>query len=507
MERDGTRGSAASGVIGVAGRPTVAVAGASGFVGQALAPVLGRRFRTVGLTRAARGPGDGYEAWRACDLFSLSDAERALEGATYAVYLVHSMLPSARLTQGRFEDLDLVCADNFARAARRAGVRQTVYLGGLLPEQGELSAHLESRREVERTLGGHGVPVTTLRAGLILGAGGSSFQIMRRLVERLPVMAVPAWTDTASQPIALDDVVALVDHCLGRAEVLGQTYDVGGPEILTYREMMAKTAEALGLRRRMLKVPVLSPGLSRLWVSLVTGAPRALVAPLVQSLAHPMVARDRRLQEAAGIPGISFSEAIARAIAVEHEAVTARTSLPPRAFRSAAPERRRGVRSVQRLPLPPGRDAEWVADEYMRWLPSGMRPLRVEVDAVRVARFYLLGVPSALLELSFAPGRSGSERQLFRITGGLLAASGGRGRLEMRVTPDGRTVLAAIHDFEPALPWPIYRHTQALVHLWVMHAFGLHLARVAAMPPPTRATGPASPPGVSSAPHAAANGS
>jgi uncharacterized protein YbjT (DUF2867 family) len=475
------------------GRPVVVVAGASGFVGQALGPRLARRFATVGLTRSARGPGEGYDAWRPCDLFSLSDAERALEGATHAVYLVHSMLPSARLTQGRFEDLDLICADNFARAARRAGVRQIVYLGGLLPEGAALSAHLESRREVERTLGGHGVPVTTLRAGLILGAGGSSFQILRRLVERLPAMLVPSWTATPSQPIALDDVVALVDHCLGREEVFGETYDVGGPEILTYREMMAQTATALGLRRPMVPVPVLSPRLSRLWVSAVTGAPLALVSPLVQSLAHPMVARDRRLQEAAGIPGATFAEAVARALADERQAVAARTSMPPRAFRpTAAPRRGRGVRSVQRLPLPPGRDAAWVADEYMRWLPSGMRPLRVEVDAARVARFYVVGLGAPLLELSFAPGRSGSDRQLFRITGGLLAARGGRGRLEMREAPDGRTVIAAIHDFEPALPWPIYRYTQALVHVGVMHAFGRHLGRAAAAPgdePPRRTSG------------------
>lgn len=456
-------------------RPTLIIAGASGFVGQALAARLAESFRLVGLTRGRRGPGGGYEEWRSCDLFSLKDAEQALSGADHAVYLVHSMMPSARLTQGRFEDLDLICADNFARAAKRAGLRQIVYLGGLLPDVAHLSRHLESRREVELTLAGHGVPVTTLRAGLVIGAGGSSFQMMLRLVERLPVMIVPKWTSTECQPIALDDVVELVAYCLGRPSCFGQTYDIGGPEVLTYREMMRQTANVLGAARPMLNVPVLSPGLSRLWVSAITGAPKELVAPLIQSLAHSMVVHDRRLQEEAGVPGLSFRASIARAL--NDEARPGRVSAPPyRAPRAPSPSA--GVRSVQRLPLPRGRDAAWVAEEYMKWLPGGMRPLRVDVDARRVCHFHVKGVRAPLLELAFSPERSTPDRQLFYITGGLLAAGGGRGRLELREAPDRRTVITAIHDYHPRLPWFLYKNTQALVHLAVMHMFGRHLARL-----------------------------
>lgn len=459
-------------------RPTLIVAGASGFVGQALAARLAASFRLVGLTRGKRAPGDGYEEWRSCDLFSLKDSEQALEGGSHAIYLVHSMMPSARLTQGRFEDLDLICADNFARAAKRAGLRQIVYLGGLLPDVPELSRHLESRREVESTLAGYGIPVTTLRAGLVLGAGGSSFQMMLRLVKRLPVMVVPRWTSTECQPIAVDDVVELLAYCLDRPSCFGQTYDIGGPEVLTYRDMMRLTANVLGAERPMVNVPVLSPGLSRLWVSAITGAPKELVAPLIQSLAHSMVVHDRRLQEEAGVPGLTFRAAIARALNDEdrpgHESAPAPAAYgAPRAARPAA-----GVRSVQRLPLPRGRNAAWVAEEYMRWLPGGMRPLRVEVDGQRVCRFYLRGVREPLLQLSFAPDRSGEDRQLFYITGGLLAADGGRGRLEMREAPDRKTVIAAIHDYRPRLPWSVYKNTQALVHLAVMYMFGRHLARL-----------------------------
>ena len=169
-------------------KPRVVIAGASGFVGQALAPALAEDFHVIGLSRSKRQPGGGFAEYRSCDLFSLKEAEAALEGAEYAVYLVHNMMPTTRLTQGSFADLDVVCADNFARAAAAAGVKQIVFLGGLLPKDGQLSEHLQSRREVEETLAAHVVPVTTLRAGLILGGSGSSFQVMARLVQRLPVM-------------------------------------------------------------------------------------------------------------------------------------------------------------------------------------------------------------------------------------------------------------------------------------------------------------------------------
>ena len=158
-------------------RLTVAIAGASGFVGTALRQALAYDMNLVGLTRspnrAARRDDGDPTRWRHCDLYSLREVERGLEGADLAIYLVHSMLPSSRLTQGTFADLDLILADNFARAAARNGVRQIVYLSGLLPEDtDDLSHHLRSRWEVERALASHGVPVTTLRTGLVVGKGG-----------------------------------------------------------------------------------------------------------------------------------------------------------------------------------------------------------------------------------------------------------------------------------------------------------------------------------------------
>ncbi len=469
-------------------RERVVIAGATGFVGSALAQRLARRavpVEIVGLTRGRSGATGGWDELVACDLFSLKDVERALAGARYAVYLVHSMLPSARLDQASFADLDLICADNFARAARSCGVEQIIYLGGLVPD-GPLSPHLESRREVEVALGARGVPVTVLRAGMVIGPGGSSFEMLLRLVQRLPAMITPSWTANRCQPIDLDTVVALLDLVIGDPASAGEVFDVGGPDVLTYRDMMQVTGEVLGKRRPSLPVPFLSPALSRLWVSLVTGAPRSLVGPLIESMRHEMICRDTRLQQRAGIPGLSFREAVSWCLAATVSA--AGGDLRPAAYQPAPRPHRVGVRSVQRLPLPPGRDAEWVALEYTRWLPHGTSPLlRVVVDDDRTATFSIRGVRRALLVLRFAVDRSASTRQLLYITDGLLVRRTERGRLEFRITPDDTHVLAAIHDYVPRLPWWLYRISQAHVHAWVMRRFGKHLASISGVATPTDA--------------------
>jgi len=472
-------------------RDSIVIAGATGFIGHAVARLLSGRsdsLEVVGLTRGRREATGAWDRLVTCDLFSLKDVEQAVTGARYVVYLVHSMAPSARLVQGSFEDLDLICADNMGRAAAKAGVEQIIYLGGLIPEdQKDLSAHLESRREVERALGAHGVAVTSLRAGMVIGAGGSSFEIMKRLVERLPAMVLPGWTEHRCQAIDLDTVAALVAYVVGRRDAYGQTFDVGGPDALTYREMLATMGELLGRKHRAVGVPLLSPKLSRLWVSLITGAPRALVRPLIESLHHDMVCRDRRLQLQAELPGLPFREAVAEAIDAERATPTTDN---PVAYRKApaSPQRQVGVRSVQRIPLPAGRDAEWAAHEYMRWLPDGVWPgLRVEVDGDRTASFYapLFG-GKPLLVLRFAAERSASDRQLFYVVGGRLARPSKRGRLEFRVTPDGSHLLTAIHDFVPSLPWWLYRLTQAIVHAAVMRRFGAHLGALRPVSPAPR---------------------
>lgn len=458
-------------------RVTVAVAGASGFVGRAFCDAHRDRYQLVGLSRAAAQPlpDSGPHQWRSCDLYSQLQIERALAGVDVAIYLVHSMMPRDRLTQADFADLDLILADNFARAAARAGVRKIVYLGGIIPQGvDELSRHLASRLEVEQALAAHGVPVTTLRAGLVVGAGGSSFRILLRLVERLPAMLVPRWTRTPTQPIALDDVLELLAQVVDRSEFDGGTWDIGGPDVVTYRQMIADVAELTERRRVLLPAPLFSPRLSRLWVSLVTGTPRALVGPLVESLRHPMVARNRDLQDAVGQPGVPWRTVLAQALAERSTVSPLRTSADRLAIR-----RSRKVRSVQRLARPPQTSAMDIARAYLAWLPRFMWPwLRVDSDE-RSARFYLRLIPKPLLSMRLSTERSTEERTLFYVDGGLLVApTKPLGRLEFRISPVGDHVIAAVHEFEPRLPWYLYVFTQALVHLLVMWGFDRYLRRV-----------------------------
>ena len=465
-------------------RPTVAIAGASGFVGAALRRALAARFRVVGLTRspnrAARQ--EAGLAWRHCDLFSLIDLERALGDADYAVYLVHSMLPSSRLMQGTFADLDLILADNFARAAEAVGVRQIVYLSGLLPsDTSGLSKHLRSRYEVERTLASRATPVTTLRTGLVVGEGGSSLKILVNLVRRLPAMVLPRWTESDTQPVALQDVVRAVELVLGHPETYDGHFDVAGPEAMSYRDMMERTAAVIGVERRMLPVPLITPRLSTLWVSLVSGSPAELAGPLVASLRHDMVVQDNPVQRAIAPDALGFEASLRAALQPDG---TMRPS-PRHAHRRADDQtirQARRVRSVQRFRLPPGRSAEWAGQEYMRWLDGFAGPfIRVDVDGA-TARFRVRPLPRPVLELTHSSARSTPDRALFYVTGGVLAdpdpeGRAGRARLEFRSVLGGTTLLAAIHDFAPRLPWGLYRFTQAVAHLFVMAQFGRHLGR------------------------------
>ncbi len=461
-------------------RPVVAVAGASGFVGSALLPALTGDFDVVALRRTPATELPGVR-WQRCDLFSLLQTERALEGADYAVYLVHSMLP-ARLTQARFEDMDFILADNFARSAARAGVKQILYLGGIIPDDARLSRHLASRLEVERVLAARGVPVTSLRAGLIVGPQGSSFRMVARLVDRSPVLLCPHWTRSMTQPVGLRDVVSLLRYCVGREEMYGRAFDLGGPEVMTYVDLMRRTAERLGKKRCIIAVPFIPTRLSVLGMRMITGAHRELVAPLVESLRHAMVAHSPTLQERAGVVAQSFDEALDEALPAEK--VASAEADHHLARRHVHSEEGLYVCSIQRLPLPPGYDAIWVAREYARWLPSFFkRVLRVTVDEHLNLVFRVTGVRRPLLELSYSSNRSSADRPLYYITGGLLVrladVPDGRApaRLEFRESPDRRSVLAAIFNYSPALPWWFYRVTQAPIHLLVMKLFGWHLAR------------------------------
>ena len=456
-------------------RPCIVVAGASGFIGQAIGRVLSKEYRMLGLSRSERKPSAGYDEYRKVDFFSLRDSEAGLAGADFAIYLVHSMMPAARLVQGHFGDLDILCADNFSRAAKSAGVKRIIYISGLIPDTEPLSEHLSSRLEVERALEASGITVVTLRAGMVVGAEGSSYQLLARLVQRLPAMACPSWTQTKMQPIALDDVVRAVQQGL-RIEInASKNFDIGTPNPLTYLELMSLTADSLGLKRVFLPLPFLSPGLSRMWVSLTTGAPKDLAAPLIASLKHEMLVRENPAHR---LP-IRASTSVPKMLEKAAQDQT-KVQITPRAFqRTKNSNKASNVCSVQRMKLPEGKDAEWAARTYFQWLPRAMRGLitvrenREEDEVLFI--FTLTG--HKLLGLKRMPHRSRPDRQVLKVTRGLLAVESERGRLEFRQVLGERVLLASIQEFIPRLPWWIYRSTQGVFHKWVMHRFGRYIAK------------------------------
>ena len=290
--------------------PTVLVTGATGFIGRRLVPELVERGAVVrAMTRrpeAYDGPGEAVGA----DVHEPETLRAALEGADVAIYLVHS------LDDPDFERKDADAARAFGRAAAEAGVRQIVYMGGLGADDGTLSAHLRSRREVEGLLGEAGVPVTVLRAAIVVGAGGISWELTRQLVKNLPAMVVPRWVTTRTQPIALDDVVRYLAGVVGREEAFGRVFEIGGPDQLTYLEMLQVAAEIINGRKvPIIRVPVLTPRLSSYWLALVTDVDVTTGRNLIDSMGTEVLVTDHAIQDV--VPGapLTYAAAVRRAVA------------------------------------------------------------------------------------------------------------------------------------------------------------------------------------------------
>ncbi|WP_265523113.1 SDR family oxidoreductase [Oerskovia flava] len=303
----------------------VAVTGVTGYVGGRLVPELlaaGHEVRAL-----ARNPGrlagrdwaDQVELVEA-DASDLDQIRAALQGADVAYYLIHSLGTGAT-----FEAQDRRTALTFARAAREAGVGRIVYLGGLHPdvEEGELSRHLASRKEVGEILLASGVPTTVLQAAVILGSGSASFEMMRYLTERLPAMTTPRWVDNRIQPIAIRDVLRYLVGSADMPDDVSRAFDIGGPDVLTYREMMQRYAAVAGLRRRaIVSVPVLTPRLSSHWVGLVTPVPSGIARPLVESLVHEVFCREKDIAQYVPDPPdglVGFDRAVELALERIHD--------------------------------------------------------------------------------------------------------------------------------------------------------------------------------------------
>jgi uncharacterized protein YbjT (DUF2867 family) len=287
----------------------VLVTGATGFIGRRLVPVLVEHGHQVRAMTRRPGEYDGQGDPVGADVNKPESLVDALADVDVAVYLVHS------LDDPDFERKDADAARAFGRAAADAGVRQIVYMGGLGADDGDLSPHLRSRREVEGLLGEAGVPVTVLRAAIVVGAGGISWELTRQLVKNLPAMVVPRWVSTQTQPIAVDDVIRYLAGVVGVEQAYGRVFEIGGPDRLTYLEMLEVAAEvSRGKRVPIVRVPVLTPRLSSYWLALVTDVDVTTGRNLIDSMGTEVVVTDQSIRDI--VPGdpLTYAESVRRAL-------------------------------------------------------------------------------------------------------------------------------------------------------------------------------------------------
>ncbi|MGY5883887.1 NAD(P)H-binding protein [Modestobacter lacusdianchii] len=286
----------------------VLVTGASGFVGSRLCTALEEAGHEVrAMTRHPDTyPGAGTPVQG--DVGDESSLRGALADCAAAYYLVHS------LDSADFQEKDAAAARSFARAAADAGVGRIVYLGGLGDDSDDLSPHLRSRRQVEHLLGETGVPVTVLRAGIVIGHGGVSWEMTRQLVAHLPAMITPRWVHTRTQPIAVADVVRYLVGVLEAPEAEGRVFEVGGPEVLEYLEMLTRLAEIQGRRMLIVPVPLLTPHLSSRWLSLVTDVDLQTGRSLIDSMTNEVVVRDDAIRAVVPFEPMSYDDAVLTAL-------------------------------------------------------------------------------------------------------------------------------------------------------------------------------------------------
>lgn len=444
----------------------ILLTGASGYIGSHLMNKLKDNYEIIAISRNIENKSNEHNVtWKAADLFDLNEITEVMEDIDIAIYLVHSMMPSAKLTQASFEDMDALLADNFAKAASYNKVQHIVFMSGLIPNTNELSPHLRSRLECEQILGSYGVPVSTLRAGLIIGSKGSSYPILKKLVERLPGLLLPKWAYNTTLPVAIDDVIDGLYKIVERNPNENESIDIGGPSHMTYKDLFKQTAEVLDKRLPTIDLPIIPIWLSKYWVKLISGVPKEMVYPLMHSLIHDMIRNDENIVKDISIGKIDYKESVRNAL--EEETKTQKKG------KSSRKGDIKDVRAISRVVLPKDVNMIQLAESYANFLN------RITLNVVN-SDFnednFTISVPflnKDLLLLSKDFKASNNERILYRIVGGdfALDSDGGNARLEFRRLPNSDACIIALQEYEPTLPWWVYKYTQAKVHKSVMNLF------------------------------------
>lgn len=296
-------------------RKIVLITGANGFIGRLLTQALSAE--DLHLRCLVRKAGvvlnETIETVHG-DLLEPATLPAVMNGVDTAFYLVHAMAGG----RAGFERRDREAAENFVRAAEEAGVRRVIYLGGLGETGDDLSEHLKSRLEVADILRSGKFATTFLRAAIIIGAGGASFEMVKALVERLPIMITPRWVTTRCQPIAVEDVISYLAGCLKDERTTGRTFDIGGPDVITYKEMMERFGRIRGRNLSILPVPVLTPRLSSYWVGFITPVAPSVSRPLIEGLKNEVICREHAIRSLIPLPLTSYDDAVRRSLGAKN---------------------------------------------------------------------------------------------------------------------------------------------------------------------------------------------
>jgi nucleoside-diphosphate-sugar epimerase len=454
----------------------IVIAGATGFIGRNLLYTLktNPQYQLIALSRRIdpfmHNSTKDNILWRKCDGFNYDEVMEATSNCDILIYLIHSMLPTASLAQGNFEDFDLIVADNFAKAAAHNKISQIIYMGGLMPDlpTSKLSSHLRSRLEVENVLAQYNNVLTTLRAGLVIGSNGSSYVILEKLIKRLPILLCPLWTQNRMQPIALRNLLEIFQYCLSNLETIkNKTFDIGALESTSYRELLVTAARVFNLKRWFISIPILSTSLSQFWVALVTGTSKELVFPLVKSLEHEMLINENRRLT---IPGQKILDAEAALMECKNSIKSNSKELVNNP--TTVLSRIKNVTSIQRLNGNQHLSAKELCEYYTQWLNKKFR-IFIKIREDELAIYFVLLKHITLLKLQKpAPSTTYDERYAYTIESGFLVSRFEKsGHFEFRKIPSQKCFIMGIYNYNPSLPWFIYRATQALVHLWVMKRF------------------------------------
>ena len=422
---------------------------ASGYIGSHLKDKLKVNHEIIAISRNAQNKkNEKNVTWKSADLFDLDAITEVMEGIDTAIYLGHSMKTSAKLTQANFEDMDALLADNVGRAAKKHGVKHIIFMSGIITNDSHLSLHLKCRLECEKILRYYGVPVSTLRAGLIIDSNGSSYPIFKRMIERLPAMILPNWAYNMIEPVSVDDVIDKLAMLVERSPKENEVFNITRPKVMNYQELFERTATIFDKRLSTLHLPTIPIRLSRCWIKEKMNGEENVKKALKEK------------QD-------------------EQQIITTKQSKPK--SNQNMRDEVKDVRAMTRFRIPKSYSIQDVTREYAEFINNITLHLVNGTINEHEFNIQLPLIRKCILKMKRDNHDSINEMIVYKIVGGDLAMvkDSGNARFEFRRILDTNEGIAALQEYEPTLPWGVYKFTQAIAHKFVMGVFKQYMNHLA----------------------------